>query len=856
MARWGNSARLGARADVSGGGATADGAAADRTTSVTSPVTTPRATPDATRGSTTLLLSVVVATRNEVDNVDELLRRLVPSLPRGSEVVFVDDSDDGTPGAVTAAAARSPVPVRLVHRPRGERPGGLGGAVAAGMRVARGTWCVVMDGDLQHPPELVPVLVAEGERSGSQLVVGSRYTGTGDASGLATGRRVAVSTWATRATRAFFPRRLAAISDPMSGFFAVRRDAVDLDALRPNGFKILLEIAVRSRPLRAAEVPFRFAPRFAGESKASLREGLRLVVLMTRLWLAARTRTRTARLVAFGLVGASGIVVNSLVLWAVTGRAGAHYAWGALAATEVSTSWNWLLLEVAVFHGVKRHTRLRRYLSFSAVNHVALLVRVPVLAVLIDQADVNYLVANVLSLLFVFGIRFVLSDSLIFRRSPVSRHPTPTPTPIPIPTPTSTAAAGHRAPVSVVDDDRPVPSTHVGTHEPGTRYFPYRYDITDVATIGSAVRLPELEWFRAPFLSQGPFDIEIRVGRVGRARTRSRLTRSTRTGDLLYEEHLGGRGANFRLELTDGIRITAGPLLEHSPHVLYTNVVEALLRFLAVRNGRVLLHSACVELSGTGVMLSARTDTGKTGTILRMLRERGARFLSDDMTVVEQDGTAHCFPKPLTISHHTLRAVNSRTLSRAEWRRLRLQSRLHSKEGRRFGLRLAEMNLPIMTFNAVTQAIVPPPKYDADRLVPCDVVRQVGVTDLFVIERGPSALAEIGDAEALDELIANTDDAYGFPPFRYVAPSFVLGGMDYEALRARERELLAEALRHVRVRRMTRDDFSWADAIADLVGAERAAAAVPDDVTATPPATVIDLRDPLSAPQQLAAGGL
>jgi glycosyltransferase involved in cell wall biosynthesis len=834
MARWASTARLGARTDE------AFSTPVDRpTTGVTSLGTTTSAA--------TTTLSVVVATRNEVDNVDELLRRLVPALPLRSEVVFVDDSDDGTPEAVQAAAARMPIPVRLVHRPRGQRSGGLGGAVLAGLRAAHGEWCVVMDGDLQHPPELVPALVSAGERTGSQLVVGSRYTGSGDASGLATGGRVAVSTWATRTARALFPRRLAAISDPMSGFFAVRRDAVDIDALRPNGFKILLEIAVRGRPLRAAEVPFRFAPRFAGESKASLVEGLRLAVLTMRLWFAARTRTRAARLVAFGLVGASGIVVNSLALWAVTGRAGAHYVLGALVATEISTTWNWLLLEAAVFHGAKRHSRLRRYLSFSAVNHVALLVRVPVLAILIDRAGVNYLVANVLSLLFVFGIRFVLSDSLIFRRSPVSRATTTTTTP------TKTTPDTRRRPVTIVEDDRPSLAADA-VAEPDATYFRYRYDVTGVATIGSSVRLPELEWFRAPFLSQGPFDIQIRVGRVGRVRRRTRLTRSTRTGHLLYEEHLGGHGANFRLELGDGIRITACPLLERSPHVLYTNVVEALLRFLAVRNGRVLLHSACVELGGTGVMLSARTDTGKTGTVLRLLRERGARFLSDDMTVLEPGGMARCFPKPLTISHHTLRAVNSRTLSRAEWRRLRLQSRLHSKEGRQLGLHLAEMNLPIMSFNAVTQVIVPPPKYDADRLVPCDVVRDVRVSDLFVIERGPSSLADVGEPEALDELIANTDDAYGFPPFRYLAPSFVLGGMDYEALRARERELLAGALQHVRVRRMARDDYSWADAIGDLVESETAAA--PNaDVVPDGREPVIDLRDPLTARLPLVAGG-
>ena len=158
---------------------------------------------------------------------------------------------------------------------------------------------------------------------------------------------------------------------------------------------------------------------------------------------------------------------------------------------------------------------------------------------------------------------------------------------------------------------------------------------------------------------------------------------------MRYQEHLGRLGANFRVNIGDKIDVLVSPTLAHSPHVLYTNVIEALLRFVAVSRGVILLHSACLELNGTGLLLSARTDTGKTGTVLQLLREHGARFLSDDMTIIDSTGRATCFPKPLTISHHTLRAVQTGDLTPAEWRRLKVQSRLHSKEGRNFGMVLA-----------------------------------------------------------------------------------------------------------------------------------------------------------------------
>jgi hypothetical protein len=253
-----------------------------------------------------------------------------------------------------------------------------------------------------------------------------------------------------------------------------------------------------------------------------------------------------------------------------------------------------------------------------------------------------------------------------------------------------------------------------------------------------------------------------------------------------------------------------------------------------------------MNLDGRGVMMSALTDTGKTGTVLRLLRENPSQFLSDDMTIFDSSGTAFCYPKPLTISQHTLRAVNAGDLTAKEWRRLRIQSRLHSKEGRGIGTRLGEMNLPIMTLNALTQYVVPPPKYDVERLVACERSTSVKVEQLFVIERNAYQLTEIDPAELLDELIANTDDAYGFPPFRYFAPALVVGGDAYEELRAKERAILADAMTGVRARRLATPDFTWADHIPHLVREGVAEVGVAEDAIRTE-AMVIRAADDLPA---------
>ena len=749
-------------------------------------------------------VTVLVPTRNEADNVQPLLDRLRPALSGvRSEVLFVDDSDDQTPDRVCRAVGGPGMSVRLLHREPAERRGGLGGAVHAGLLASAGQWVVVMDGDLQHPPETVPQLLLAGDRSGADVVVASRHVQDGSSGGLAGWGRVAVSGGATTLAKLAFPRRLHGTTDPMSGFFAVRRDAVDPASLRPDGFKILLEVLIRSRQLRVTEVGFAFADRHSGDSKASWREGVRYLRALLRL----RASTPGARALAFAAVGASGIGVNLAAVLLLASVAGLHYLLAAALATQVSSLWNSLLTEHLVFADrAVPQGRFRRLTRSWLLNNAVLLLRLPLLALLVERVGLDYLLATFLTLLAGFAGRFSVTDRYIY---PSGGSMTAT-----------TDRITRREPVDVVVDLNARPTTRSATP-----YLPHRYDIPGLATVGSDVPLKELEWFRNGTVGRG-VDIAVRVGAVGGPpRRRARMTQHVGPAGVAYEEHLGRLGANFRVELGDTIEVTAGPLLARSPHVLYTNVIEALLRFQAVSRGRMLLHSACLEIDGRGVLLSARTDTGKTGTVLTMLRAHGARFLSDDMTILEQDGTARCFPKPLTISQHTLQALGITDLSPAEWRRLRVQSRLHSKEGRAFGTFLADHNLPIMGTNALTQIVIPPPKYDVRRLVPCDVVQQVAVSDLFVIERGAPGREEIGEPDLLRELIENTDDAYGFPPFRYFAPALVFGEADYLTLRERERDILRTAMQGIRGQRLTSDSFSWAADIAGLLQAGRGAAA-------------------------------
>ncbi|MGR4883210.1 glycosyltransferase [Streptomyces sp. LARHCF249] len=364
--------------------------------------------PQAVTGSVTL----IIPTFNEAGNIVELLRRLGDALPDPEqlpcEVLFVDDSTDDTPAVIEKAAADHSFPVSVLHREVAE--GGLGGAVVEGVRRADTDWIVVMDADLQHPPHLVPELVGEGIRTGADLVVASRYITGGSRAGLAGTYRIAVSRGATWLTKGLFPRALRGISDPMSGFFAMRRSVVTAEALKPLGYKILLELAVRCRPAKVAEVPFVFQDRYSGESKSTAREGMRFLAHLASL----RSATPLARLIGFGLIGLSGFVPNLAALWLLT-RAGMHYLPAEIVANQAGVLWNFLLIETLLFRDRRRHRHWAdRIGRFALLANADLLLRIPLIAVFVAQFGMDVLPATALALVTTFVLRFAATEALVY----------------------------------------------------------------------------------------------------------------------------------------------------------------------------------------------------------------------------------------------------------------------------------------------------------------------------------------------------------------------------------------------------------------------------------------------------------
>lgn len=350
-------------------------------------------------------VSLIVPTFNEGPNVRELLRRVAGTLLGTSyEVIFVDDSTDDTPDIVLAAAAESEAPVHLIHRERAT--GGLGGAVLEGVSAAQSDWCLVMDGDLQHPPEVIPQLLRRAARGDVDVVVASRYIAGGTSQGLASTVRTAVSRLSTLLTKAMFPRKLHGCSDPMTGFFLLDRRAVEFDALQPRGFKILLEILAR-RQLRVAEVPFDFAERYAGASKASFSQGMRFLTQLTML--------RFGRMSAFAVVGGAGAVANLAIMWALIAL-DMEYVWAAVIASVVTIVGNFLLLEYLVFADMRADSGLmrHRFLKSFTFNGLEAIIRIPVLWVLVERTHIPSVLAAALTLVAAFVVRFLFHALVVY----------------------------------------------------------------------------------------------------------------------------------------------------------------------------------------------------------------------------------------------------------------------------------------------------------------------------------------------------------------------------------------------------------------------------------------------------------
>jgi dolichol-phosphate mannosyltransferase len=334
-------------------------------------------------------LSIVVPTFNERGNVAELVRRLEGVLGgRSWEVIFVDDdSPDGT-ADVVLELGRADRRVRCIRR-IGRR--GLSSACIEGMLASTAPYLALMDADLQHDETLLPRMLDAMKAGAVDIVVGSRYLMPG---GLADwqGSRVRISRAATRLSRLVLQSDL---TDPMSGFFMIRREAFAerVRALSGIGFKLLLDLFASSgQPLRHLEMPYRFRGRHSGQSKLDTQVVWEYLMLLLEKLVG---RIVPVRFVAFAMVGGLGVGNHLAIVWLLFRGLHVGFAVSQAAATIIAITINFTLNNILTYRDMRLRgwNWLRGWLSFALACGVGAIANVGIASYLFESSQTTWMPA-------------------------------------------------------------------------------------------------------------------------------------------------------------------------------------------------------------------------------------------------------------------------------------------------------------------------------------------------------------------------------------------------------------------------------------------------------------------------------
>jgi dolichol-phosphate mannosyltransferase len=375
--------------------------------------------------------SLIIPTFNEGRNIAAMLHRLVHLLDgaygdRYEIIVVDDDSPDSTWDIALRVAMQYPQ-VKVMRR---QQERGLATAVIRGWQAAGGEVIGVIDGDLQHPPEVLLQLLQQIEL-GADFAIASRHVEGGGTSDWGLTRRL-LSRGAQLLGLVIAPSVVGRVSDPMSGYFLLKRRAITGVELNPKGYKISLEVLGRGRIDRIAEVGYVFQERQAGESKVTVQQYFDYIHHLMKLRSRGRvSRIRRAipfpvgRFMRFGAVGLSGVVVDMAILYLLHSSASPlGLAWGLtrskIIASELAIVNNFLWNDVWTFRDLavgqrSLETRFKRFLKFNLICLMGLILNVFLLNLLFNLFGLSPYVANLIAIAAVTCWNFWINLKLNWR---------------------------------------------------------------------------------------------------------------------------------------------------------------------------------------------------------------------------------------------------------------------------------------------------------------------------------------------------------------------------------------------------------------------------------------------------------
>jgi len=364
-------------------------------------------------------VTVIIPTFKEEANIKNIISEVDAVFEKNAingEILIVDDNSPDKTIEIVNELKNTKPNLKLIVRQEDQ---GLSQSVVDGFRQADSDIYLVMDADLSHPPALIPKMLAD-IRAGNDLVIGSRYMEGGGIKKWPLKRRV-ISIGATFLGRLLFPD----VSDPVSGFFAVRKRVVADAPLKPRGYKILLEVLGKGTWENDKEIPFEFVDREIGSSKLKLKTILeyaqQVIDIVIFSWGHHKTTVwqEWKKIFKFGLVGLSGIVVNMGVLYYLTEFVGFYYLLSSLFAIELSIVNNFIWNDLWTFKGTRQHRmskRWHRLISFHAVSAGGLVINMGILFFLTSFAGVYYLISNIIGIMVGFGWNFWVNRHMTWTR--------------------------------------------------------------------------------------------------------------------------------------------------------------------------------------------------------------------------------------------------------------------------------------------------------------------------------------------------------------------------------------------------------------------------------------------------------
>jgi dolichol-phosphate mannosyltransferase len=372
-------------------------------------------------------LSLIVPTYNESGNIEKIVQILSnildKALPNDYELIIVDDDSPDRTWEL-ARVLMSDYPHLRVMRRQAER--GLSTAVIRGWQAARGEILGVIDGDLQHPPDVLLKLLEAIDR-GADLAIASRHVEEGGVSDWSIVRRF-LSRGAQMLGLVILPRAISRVSDPMSGYFMVRRSAIAGKLMNPIGYKILIEVLGRGDIGRIAEAGYIFQEREEGESKVTWKQYKEYIHHLMRLRLSTgrlgRIRQRVdfpiGRFIRFILVGFSGLAIDMGSLYLLYDVLGLGLTRSAIFASELGIINNFLWNDLWTFRDLSKHQRqrrkiLKRLAKFNIICLMGLILKILLLNALFNGLHLNAYLANFLAIVSVTIWNFWINLKLSWR---------------------------------------------------------------------------------------------------------------------------------------------------------------------------------------------------------------------------------------------------------------------------------------------------------------------------------------------------------------------------------------------------------------------------------------------------------